>query len=377
MERRHFLSRLTQGAVAALFGTGGAAAGDVQASLGRMRFLSACLGRRSTGRNGDFEAAALDASGRVVDQTVLKMRAHEIALHPSKRLCLATGRQPGRFSTMIDLASSAAKFDLALDPAYEFNGHAVFLGLGEELVASEEHVESSLGRLSFYDSADGRWLRSWSSHGIEPHELLVDAGRRRVIVANGGILQRQSVGAVASSIAILALDDGKLLGKIALPEELNSLSMRHLALSVQGDVAIAMQDQDAQSDLRPLVAVMDVSGQLRFLDIPRDIAETTRGYIGSIAIDSASRVTCATSPKGNVAMFWSFEDDRWLGAVRIADGCGVAPAGRPGAFVITGGRGDILLVETLDAADALTAPSATILAQDPNWQWDNHLSLMI
>jgi len=127
--------------------------------------------------------------------------------------------------------------------------------------------------------------------------------------------------------------------------------------------------------------VMDTAGKLRFLDIPRAIAETTRGYIGSVAIDTGSRVTCATSPKGNVAMFWALassagDDDRWLGTVRIADGCGVAPAGSPGAFVITGGRGDILRADTLDAAGALVAPSATLLAQDPSWQWDNHLTLM-
>ncbi|HVI87402.1 MAG TPA: DUF1513 domain-containing protein [Dongiaceae bacterium] len=376
MERRHFLSRLTQGLAASVFGDGTAAANEAKLPADGMRFLSACLGRESVGRTGGFEAAALSAGGQVIGQTVLKMRAHEIALHPSKRICLATGRQPGRTSTMIDLVSGAPKFDLALDAAYEFNGHAVFLGAGEELVATEEHIETSIGRLSFYDGATGDWLRAWSSHGIEPHEALVDVARKRVIVTNGGILQRQSVGEVASSIVVLDLKDGTLIGKTELPEELNSLSMRHIALSAQGEVAVAMQDQDAQSDLRPLVGVMDTAGKLRFLDIPREIAETTRGYIGSVAIDTASRVTCATSPKGNVAMFWSLVDDRWLGTVRIPDGCGVAPAGKPGAFVITGGRGDILLAETVNAAGEITAPTASVLAQDPSWQWDNHLTLL-
>jgi hypothetical protein len=373
MERRHFLSRLTQGVAATIFGTDKAGAG---APAENLRFLSACLGRGDAGANGGFEAATLTAGGQVVGQTALKMRAHEIALHPSHASALATGRQPGRFSTMIDLATGEARFDLAIDPSHEFNGHAVFLGDGAEIVATEEHVETSAGRLSFYDGATGHWLRAWSSHGIEPHEALVDPARNRIVVANGGILQRQSVGEVASSIAVLDLGDGTPIGKTALPEELNSLSMRHLALSATGEIAIAMQDQDAQSDLRPLVAMMDGAGRLRFLEIPRAIAETTRGYIGSVAIDSASRAVCATSPKGNVAMFWALDDDRWLGTVRIADGCGVAPAGTPGAFVITGGRGDILRVETLDMTGAAMAPTATVLVQDPRWQWDNHLTLI-
>jgi hypothetical protein len=121
--------------------------------------------------------------------------------------------------------------------------------------------------------------------------------------------------------------------------------------------------------------MMGLDGQLRFLDIPRDLAMTLRGYIGSVAVDRGSQVVCATSPKGNLAMFWDVADDRWLGSVRIADGCGVAPAGRPGSFVLTGGQGDILLVETLSRTGKPAAPRMSVLARDSRWQWDNHLTL--
>ncbi|HVJ43000.1 MAG TPA: DUF1513 domain-containing protein [Dongiaceae bacterium] len=360
----------------AAFGSGKADAESGSARTGGDRFLSACLGRDLTGSGGGFGAAVLEADGRVIRQTVLKMRAHEIALHPGKSICLAAGRQPGRHSTMIDLRTGQALFDLGLAADHEFNGHAVFLGTGDELLTTEEHVETSLGRLSFYESATGRWRRAWSSHGIEPHEALVDAARGRIIIANGGILQRQAVGEVESSLVVLDLRDGAILSKTVLPEELATLSMRHMALTATGEVAVAMQDQDAQSDLRPLVGVMDLQGGLRLLEIPREIALTTRGYIGSIAVDRASRITCATSPKGNVAMFWSLADDRWLGAIAVADGCGVAPGTAPGEFLLTGGRGDILRVQALDVAGKPMAPTASILTRDSRWQWDNHLTLL-
>jgi hypothetical protein len=372
MDRRGFLSRIAQGlTIGAASLTGGKAKADAPG----YRFLSACLDRTAATGNG-YDSALLDGEGRVLLQTTLAMRAHEIALHPTASRCLAVGRQPGRHSTMVDLADGRALHDLAIADDHEFNGHAVFLGDGSEVLATEEHVETSIGHLSFYDSDSGRWLRSWSSQGIEPHEALADASRGRLIVANGGILQRQAVGEVESSLVILDLADGKVATKSMLPDDLATLSMRHIALTTTGEVAFAMQDQDAQSDIRPLVGVMDLQGKLRFLAIPREIALTLRGYVGSVAVDRDSQVVCATSPKGNVAMFWALQDDRWLGSLAIADGCGVAPTGQAGQFMLTGGKGDILLATVLDRAGKPISPRATILAQDARWQWDNHLTLL-
>src|SRR5258707_2119735 len=374
MDRRHFLSRAVQSlAIVAAMLRGR----PVQAEPAQSRFLSACLGRGDTAISpGGFEAAVLDAQGQVIAQAALAMRAHEIAVHPGKALALAVGRQPGRHSTLIDLRSGQALHDLDLAADHEFNGHAVFLGDGTELVATEEHVTTSIGRLSFYETATGRWLRAWSSQGIEPHEAIVDATRHRLIVANGGILQRHAVGDVDSSLLALDLTTGQVISKATLPEDLTSLSMRHIALASNGTVAFAMQDQDPQSDLRPLVGLMNRVGQLHFLDIPQDIATTLRGYVGSIAIDAASRVVCATSPKGSVAMFWDLATGAWLGHLAIADGCGIAPTDLHGDFMLTGGKGDILKVSTLDRNGGLAAPRATTLARDPQWQWDNHLTLV-
>jgi hypothetical protein len=369
MDRRHFLSRAVQGLA---IGTTILRGRQTQAATGSPRFLSACLGRGGQAAGG-FEAAMLDTQGRVLTQTALAVRAHEIALHPGKQLALAVGRQPGRHSTMIDLRDGKVLYDLDLATDYEFNGHAVFLGDGAELVTTEEHVTTSQGRLSFYDTAMGRWLRSWSSQGIEPHEAIVDSTRQRLIVANGGILQRHAVGDVESSLVALDLATGQVVTRATLPEDLASLSMRHIALAQNGAVAFAMQDQDPQSDLRPLVGLMDPSGALSFLEIPRAIATTLRGYVGSIAIDAGSRVVCATSPKGGVAMFWDLATGAWRGHVAVADGCGVAPTDTAGGFLLTGGKGDILSVTV---PDGLGAPQARIIARDPQWLWDNHLTLI-
>lgn len=371
MNRRHFLS----GSVQALMAGIGTAFGRKKAKAAddAPRFLSAC-GVADKGGKLAFAAAAIDGAGDAVLESALQMRAHEIALHPDGARFLAVGRQPGRYSCMIDLSDGRKLYDLSIADDHEFNGHAVFPGKGAQIIATEEHVETSVGRLGFYDAATGAWLQGWPSHGIEPHELILDEKNNRLIVANGGILQRHAVGEVDSSLVILDLRDGKPIAAGRLPEDLASLSMRHMALTAKGDVVCGMQDQDAQSDLRPLVCLLGPAGNIRFLDIPRDLAMTLRGYVGSVAVDASGWVACATSPKGNVAMFWDLRREAWLGQVTVADGCGVAGNGKAGGFVVTGGKGDIVEVATLDAGGRPMQPKARALAKNARWHWDNHLT---
>jgi hypothetical protein len=372
MDRRHFLSGAVRTLMIGAGGLFGRKAGAQAAGLD-IRFLSACGITDANGKLG-FTAAAIDGHGEAVLKTELPMRAHEIAWHPAGTRCLAVGRQPGRYCSMIDLSNGRKTYDLRIAEDHEFNGHAVFPGTGAQIIATEEHVDSSVGRLGFYDSETGAWLKAWPSHGIEPHELILDEKNDRLIVANGGILQRHAVGEVESSLIILDLRDGSRIAEGRLPEELASLSMRHIALAASGDVVVGMQDQDAQSDLRPLVGLLDPGGKIRFLDIPRDIAMTLRGYVGSVAVDASGRIACATSPKGNVAMFWDLEGEAWLGTAQVADGCGVCGNGKSGGFIVTGGKGDVVEVATMNAAGEPIAPRWQSLARDARWHWDNHLT---
>ena len=372
---RHFLSR---GLQSALDGAGNLVGWPrgCKAQPARPRFLSASatVGAPGAETGLNFAAVALDENGKPILNCSLPMRAHEMALHPATQRCLAVGRQPGHLCTMIDLTTGRKLFDLTVEDGYAFNGHAVFLGDGERIVSAEQELSTSRGRLTFYDSDSGMLLDTWSSHGLEPHEVILDPSNDRLIVANGGIVDRNAVGEVDSSLVIIALQDGAVIARATLPEELLSLSMRHMALTGGNDVVFGMQDQDPQSDLRPLVGLLDSTGGIRFLDIPRNVAMTLRGYIGSVAVDSSGWIACATSPKGNLAMFWDLRHETYLGEVRIADGCGVSPANGAGGFIVTGGKGDVIEVATLDENDMSMAPIGRPLIRDARWQWDNHLT---
>jgi hypothetical protein len=56
----------------------------------------------------------------------------------------------------------------------------------------------------------------------------------------------------------------------------------------------------------------------------------------------------------------------------VVDGCGVAPADDPGAFVVTGGRGEVLRAEPGQGGCAPLPISAASVAA-----WDNHLVMAL
>ena len=140
-----------------------------------------------------------------------------------------------------------------------------------------------------------------------------------------------------------------------------------MALAADGEtIAFGMQDQD-RSQLRPLIGVLRVGGDLALLPLPDGDAGALRSYIGSIAIDASGRYVAATSPKGGIAGLWSLANGAWLGGFSLADICGLAADAQAGAFWATSGLGDVVKLRA----------HAGGLAAETHWQagaaFDNHL----
>ena len=71
-------------------------------------------------------------------------------------------------------------------------------------------------------------------------------------------------------------------------------------------------------------------------------------------------------PKGGLVTFWSASGARFLDSVALPDGCGLAPAGGAGRFLLTSGTGRRLLRE----GDGLSPlPHAEVA-------WDNHVAAL-
>src|SRR6185312_9341084 len=106
-------------------------------------------------------------------------------------------------------------------------------------------------------------------------------------------------------------------------------------------IAVAAQDQDL-SQTRPLLGLL--SGDLAMLPMPSVREADFRGYVGSVAFDASGEFIAAASPRGSVLGLWSARRHAWLGALPIADACGVAAAAEDGMFWVSSGHGGLYKV---------------------------------
>ena len=318
-----------------------------------------------------YAAMAVNDSGRQLWRRDLPWRAHDVIADKARGICAVIGRKPGPVALICDLESGATRQSLAPLPGCTFDGHAVFSPDGAELYATQSEGKAQIGHVVVYDLVRGTIARSYSSHGIEPHELLWAADGKTLVVGNGGILDRNSTDPIQSSLVWLDASTGDLRGRVVLDEDNETLSLRHIARLPDGRIVCGAQDQDFATDLRPLVLIADASGEVTWLDLPVEIHRRLMGYIGSVAVDPSGAFICASSPRGGLAVVWAAADGRYIDAIDLPDTCGVAGGQKAGSFLLSSGHGARLPID-VDLANGIVAlPEA--LRLDP-LQWDNHLS---
>lgn len=366
VSRRRVLAAML--AVPALPGAAFARAGapDVPADAA---YLAA---RRRAGR---YEAVLLDAAG--ADRLVVPMpaRGHSFAIDAARGRAVAFGRQPGFFAVAFDLHGRRAPHALAAAPGRHFFGHGVYSADGRLLYATENDYEEGRAVLGVYDaSAGGGYARigEFDTGGVGAHEAVMLPDGRTLCVANGGILTHPDYGklelnldSMRPSLAYVDARSGKLLDKAELDPALHQLSIRHLAVAGDGAVWFGCQHVGPAAQRPPLVGrhrpghepelFRGQAGTLRSLD----------NYIGSVACDAAGTVIATSSPVGGRVVYWDSATGRELGQTALADGCGIAPAGR-GRFLFSSGSGAMLRTR-------VTGGQTPVLAAAAELAWDNHL----
>lgn len=325
--------------------------------------LAAC------GLGNGFAAIALDGQGMKLWQRILSYRAHDVLADPARQICAVIGRKPGPLVSICDLATGNVLRELAPLPNCHFDGHGVFAADGSLLYTTQSEGRAQRGMIGVYDTATGMLLRHFSSHGIEPHELLWSADGQTLVIGNGGVVNRNATDPIDSSLARVNATSGALLGKTVLDEDFETLSLRHIARLADGRIVCGAQDQDPATDLRPLVFVMSETGDVEAFSLPRDIHRRLAGYIGSVAVDARGEIICATSPRGHLAVFWTGQG-HYIGHADLADTCGVSATLEAGQFMLTSGHGMRLRLSVSAASGVQITEGA--LPADP-WRWDNHL----
>lgn len=287
-------------------------------------------------------------------------RAHALLQEPGGTL-LAVARRPGDWLLRWDQNGKTLAW-CWIEPRRAFTGHVV--SDGKTLYVAETDLDTGLGLIGVRDAVTLEKRAEWPTHGIDPHQLLWDAGHpRALIVANGGVPTRSETGRVKldlermdSSLVRIDAATGELLGQWRLDDR--RLSLRHLAWNADR-LGIALQaehDAPEAKTAAPVLAVFN-GEMLRPVAAPQTLA----GYGGDVApirtlVGDGFAVSCPRAQ--GIALFTV--DGVWQGLIPLDEACALAATAEQ---VWGGGRFSML---------ALTSAMPMQAASVPQIRLDNH-----
>ncbi|TCT07664.1 DUF1513 domain-containing protein [Aquabacter spiritensis] len=331
----------------------------------------------TTVAEGDgFGAFALSEGFDAAPRVPSPVRLHGIEASPRGPLAVAVGRRPGRIALVFDRDEGGQVAAFGPAAGRVFSGHGRFtadgaLFLTNEIERPSEGPVRTMGRgiVAARDVAGGfQIVAEWPTGGDGPHDLMRSGAA--LVVANGGIEpntpEARDAEETGSTISLIDPQSGALRGVGGLPPDLGSLSLRHLARDGRGGTVVAAQDLLKDGVSRPLLFFVAQDGALRPFEAPEAELMALRGYVGSVAFDrSGAYVACAT-PRGNRVAVWR-RDGRYLGAVPLVDGCGLAATREPGRFVATSGYGEVVLIAIAEGQVAI------VWRRTGGPRFDNHM----
>lgn len=292
-----------------------------------------------------FGVALLTEAGEVVHRYALPQRGHDAEFDPSGRRLVVFARRPGTFAAVIDLARDAQPLIIHAPEGRHFYGHGCFSADGRLLYVTENDYDNARGVISVYDATDGfRRIGEFDSGGVGPHDMVVLPGGRSMLIANGGLETHPDYGrtvlnlaTMKPNLALIDLADHSVSARHELPQAMHKLSIRHLAMTADGTVWFATQNQGDIHALLPLAGSVSPDGDVRLVDMPEEDLRLMRGYIGSVAANEAAGSVVFTSPQGNVAFEIGCADGAVIARHDLADVCGAAA--KPGGFFLSTGKG--------------------------------------
>ena len=342
------------------------------------------LGATWQSASGHHQVGVLTLGGAALQVSAaldVPTRAHGVWAEPGGGL-LAVSRRPGDWLLRWQPGSGAALWAWA-EPDRAFNGHVIASADRRTLYTTETDLETGQGLIGVRDAASLEKTGEWASHGMDPHELLLDAGGS-LLVANGGIPTQAESGRAKlhmermdSSLVRLDAASGELLGQWRLPDK--RLSLRHLTWGPVADASasgnkngngqrllgIAMQaehDDPLARAAAPVLAVFD-GRQLHTHDAGAGLP--IHGYGGDIAcVNAGFAVSC---PRANGVALWQ-GSGLWSGFIPLQQACALAspPAGigTPGPSLWIGGsQGTLVQAGTGE----LSATSLDGVKLDNHW----------
>jgi len=310
------------------------------------------------------------------DGISLPARAHEVLRDDgADNLAYAISRRPGEWLWKLDVGRRAVVRSLALDDSRRFEGHGLLwkaagANARRALLTTQTDTDSGHGIVALHDDADLQVIAEWRTAGIGPHQICHWPTAGKLIVANGGILtlpetgrEDRSEGPLQSSLA--ALDPGTGQVDKVWEAPLPGVSLRHLSLSDDGVLAVAMQQlpEPPGGGDSPVLALLPTPASRLELASPGN-ADPRRwmGYAGSVA--ARRNFFAVTCPRAGLVAIWA-SNGTLAAEVAIPGAWGITT--NASGWWVTNSAGDLYFID----ADGFRA---SLARKVPGRHWDNHMA---
>lgn len=262
-----------------------------------------------------------------------------------------------------------------IEPDRAFNGHVVASADGKLLYTTETNLETGQGLIGLREAATLEKTGEWPTHGMDPHELLLDTDGS-LMVANGGIPALPETGRLKihmdrmdASLVRLDTRTGALRGQWRLADK--RLSLRHIAwgealpgsTSGQRLLGIALQAEHNDAAAKAAAPVLAVFDGQRLQTHAAGTGQPLAGYGGDIAHTAGGfAVSC---PRANGVALWR-ADGRWAGFLPPQEACALTATATPGGGPSLWAAGRLAAL-TQDSRGATRASPLNNLRLDNHW----------
>lgn len=330
-------------------------------------------------RLGECSVLCLDHQGEVLTEHSIASRGHSFALSSDGHIA-AIARRPADFCLILNENGKKISQFESIDNRH-FYGHGVYDTDGDFLYLTENDYEAqgTRGMIGVYDVRNAyQRVGEYESGGIGPHQISLSADGVTLIVANGGIethpesgRKKHNVASMKPSVSFIDRKTGSLMSNVELAPEYSTNSIRHMAVSSNGSVYVALQQQSANVRSCLLASVPVQTKSLTKIPLPVEYEQLLAGYVGDICLDSSEQYLAFSSPYGNCVVILDLSSSDFK-VTKIDDVCGLTSGGGVGEFVASSGDGNLYLI-------AAGMPGANISVQkiqSHTVSWDNHIKFI-
>ncbi|MGI9273410.1 MAG: DUF1513 domain-containing protein [Endozoicomonas sp.] len=303
----------------------------------------------------------------------IPFRAHDVAQRPGTSEIVVFDRRPGRFLYRLDWRSAASVEVLNCDSNRHLYGHGVFSPDGRWLYTTENNLDNLSGVIGIYDAEKGyQRVGEWSLDGHGPHEIQLMPDGQTLVVALGGMKTHPDTGREVLNLetmqsALVYID--RLTGLEVERQEFvdPQLSIRHLAVSSDGLVAVGMQYQGEPGSMLPLAAFHRRGEPLDAVKADDEQWLLFSDYVASVCLLPEAGSMAITSPRGNRIGLVDLHDGSLKTLLHDRDCAGLA-AVNGNELAVSNGLGDIRLLKCHNGS-----ASELGRVQYAGIQWDNHM----